>query len=83
MFGKSWLSDKYIQSLTESRSIVGTEQISYTFMVPQYVTRVTEPYAPFPSVGKILAPGLAGDAGHRSAKGGPWTTTSSAPLVTM
>ena len=63
-------------------SIVSTEQVSYTFYVPPFVSEPTEPIAPFPQANKCLPP-------HMSAESVPskynhqFTSMANMPLVTF
>jgi hypothetical protein len=65
-------------------SIVSTEQVTYTFYVPSYVTEVTEPLAPFPSVSRLLPPSMANDQGPPKFKHSQWTNAPDLPpLITL
>lgn len=61
-------------------SIVSTEQITYTFYVPDYVTSTSEPYAPMPSVSRLISPDAPNDAGRLAH---PYTPRTNKPLVTV
>lgn len=62
-------------------SIVSTEQQTYTFFVPPYVKTTSEPYAPMPSVTRILPPDAAIDSGRHV--GHVFTARTTKPLVTV
>jgi recombining binding protein (suppressor of hairless) len=62
-------------------TIVSTEQSSYTFYVPEYVKQTSEPYAPMPSVSRILPPDAAIDAGPAHLH--TFTARTTKPLVTI
>lgn len=61
-------------------SIVSTEQITYTFFVPDYVKSTSEPYAPMPSVSKLLPPDAPNDSGRHNHT---FTSRTDKPLVTV
>jgi recombining binding protein (suppressor of hairless) len=65
-------------------SIVSTEQITYTFFVPDYVgqQRVTEPFAPFPVANRLLPPNVPTDHGPAHLNH-HFTSRTDQPLVTM
>jgi hypothetical protein len=60
------------------RTIVGTEQVSYTFYVPPSVSVSDNPIAPFPTVTKYLPPG-AEKTDKRTDSG--FTPQTDLPLV--
>lgn len=62
-------------------SIVSTEQQSYTFYVPDYVKTTSEPYAPMPTISRILPPDAAIDTGRHA--GQVFTARTTKPLVTV
>ena len=64
----------------EYRTIVGTEQVSYTFYVPSTVSVSDNPIAPFPTVTKYLPPGA--DKNDRRTEIG-FTSNTDLPLVHM
>ncbi|RXK41567.1 hypothetical protein M231_01066 [Tremella mesenterica] len=63
-------------------SIVSTEQITYTFYVPPYVTEVREPFAPFPTLSRALAPNISAEVSHGRLQH-QFTTMATMPLVTF
>jgi hypothetical protein len=61
-----------------NRTIVGTEQVTYTFYVPPNVSVSDHPIAPFPTVTKYLPPGA--DKHDRRTEVG-FTPQTNLPLV--
>jgi hypothetical protein len=69
-----------------NRSVVSTEQTSYSFYIPPYVDDVQEPIAPAPVVNRVLAPGsLTGSTPLSGASRlqNQWINQTGANLVTM
>ena len=65
-------------------TIVSTDQVTYTFYVPPYITDIKEPIAPFPSVSRLLRANTAVDMGPGSTNlHQTFTSRTEAPLVTM
>ena len=62
-------------------SIVSTEQMSYTFYVPEYVKMTSEPYAPMPTALRCLPPDAAIDAGPAHVQ--TYTARTTRPLITL
>ncbi len=65
------------------RSIISTEQVTYTFYAPPTsLGEVKEPFAPFPTIQKLLPPGMSSDAGP-TKYAHQFTSMANLPLVTL
>lgn len=63
-------------------SIVSTEQVSYTFYVPPFVSEPSEPFAPFPVAHRLLPPNMSAEQ-VPSKYNHHFTSMSALPLVTL
>ncbi len=66
-----------------ARTIVGTEQRAYTFYVPQYVSNLSAPVTPFPTMSKFLPPGQAAETPAGRKYDHQFTTLHDIPLATL
>ncbi len=63
-----WFPVMQTHAYHSHRTIVGTESKTYTFWVPPYVSALTKPITPFPTMVKYLPPGQAAEVGRAEKK---------------
>lgn len=69
-----------LSGLTLYRSIVSTEQTTYTFFIPPNVKQLAEPVTPIADLTRFIPPGQAAEV--RADDSHQYTSLASVPLVT-